>query len=127
MKHLFRCGFLAALLAIFAGCAPAPKIDLTAVDSFAEAIPVWAEGREKEKNLTLSFREVISAGRAKEAYIRIAASTDYRLRVNGEFVAHGPSVAAHDFYRVDCYDLKPYLQRGENLIALEVAGYNESS
>ena len=127
MKRLLQCGFWAALIAIFAGCAPAEKIDLASVDSFSEAIPVWAQGREKEKNLTLSFREVISTGRVQDAYIRIAASTDYRLRVNGEFVAHGPSVAAHDFYRVDCYDLKPYLKRGENLLALEVAGYNESS
>ena len=127
MKRLLQCGFWAALIAIFAGCAPAEKIDLASVDSFVEAIPVWAEGREKEKNLTLSFREVITTGRAEQAYIRIAASTDYRLRVNGEFVAHGPSVAAHDFYRVDCYDLKPYLKRGENLLALEVAGYNEPS
>ena len=127
MKQLLQYGFLATLITIVVGCAPATKIDLTAVDSFAEAIPVWAEGRQTEKNLTLSFREVISAGRVQDAYIRIAASTDYRLRVNGEFVAHGPSVAAHDFYRVDCYDLKPYLKRGENLLALEVAGYNESS
>ena len=127
MKRLLQCGLLAALITILAGCTPATKIDLTAVDSFAEAIPVWTQGREKEKNLTLSFREVISAGRVQNAYIRIAASTDYRLRVNGEFVAHGPSVAAHDFYRVDCYDLKPYLKRGKNLLALEVAGYNESS
>ena len=127
MKHILHCGIFAAIISFFAGCTSAPKIDLTAVDSFSEAIPVWAQGREKEKNLTLSFREVISTGRVQDAYIRIAASTDYRLRVNGEFVAHGPSVAAHDFYRVDCYDLKPYLKRGENLLALEVAGYNESS
>ena len=127
MKRLFWGGLLAAILAIFAGCTPTAKHNLTTIDSFAEAIPVWAEGRETEKNLTLSFREVISTKRAKEAYIRIAASTDYRLRVNGEFVAHGPSVAAHDFYRVDCYDLTPYLKRGDNLVTLEVAGYNESS
>ncbi len=127
MKRLFWGGLLATILAIFAGCTPAAKPDLTTIDSFAEAIPVWAEGRETEKNLTLSFREVISTKRAEEAYIRIAASTDYRLRVNGEFVAHGPSVAAHDFYRVDCYDLTPYLKRGDNLVALEVAGYNEPS
>ena len=127
MKHILHCGIFAAIISFFAGCTSAPKIDLTAVDSFSEAIPVWAQGREKEKNLTLSFREVIPTGKVQDAYIRIAASTDYRLRVNGEFVAHGPSVAAHDFYRVDCYDLKPYLKRGENLLALEVAGYNESS
>lgn len=105
---------------------PAPR-DLTMCDSFERAQPVWAEGRETEKNLTLSFREVIESSGAREAVIRLAASTDYRLTVNGEFVAHGPSVAAHDFYRVDCYDLKPYLRRGRNVVAVEVAGYNEPS
>lgn len=127
MKRLFWGGLLATIFAIFTGCTPAEKIDLTEVNSFAEAIPVWAEGRQTEKNLTLSFREIISTGSVKDAYIRITASTDYRLRVNGEFVAHGPSVAAHDFYRIDCYDLSPYLKRGDNLVALEVAGYNEPS
>ena len=92
--------------------------------SFIEAKPVWSESREKEKNLTLSFREVVKIRRVKDAQIRLTASCDYRLRVNGEFVAHGPCVAAHDFYRIDCYDLKPYLHKGENLIAIEVAGYN---
>lgn len=127
MKRLLFGSLWAVIIAVLASCSADVKTDLTAVDSFAEAIPVWAEGRETEKNLTLSFREVLEVGRISEAYIRIAASTDYRLRVNGEFVAHGPSVAAHDFYRIDCYDLKPYLKRGENLVALEVAGYNEPS
>ncbi len=94
-------------------------------DSFVKAIPVWSEGREKEQNLTLSFREVVNVGRvSKQVVIRLTASCDYRLRVNGEFVAHGPCVAAHDFYRIDIYDLKPYLRRGRNVVAIEVAGYN---
>lgn len=99
--------------------------DLQSVDSFQHAVPVWASGREQEKNLTLSFREVVRGGR--KADIRIAASTDYRLKVNGVFVAHGPCVAAHGFYRVDCYDLSSYLHRGDNVVSVEVAGYNEPS
>ena len=95
--------------------------------AFVEAKPVWSEGRETEKNLTLSFREVVKVGRVREAQIRLTASCDYRLRVNGEFVAHGPCVAAHDFYRIDCYDLLPYLHKGENILAIEVAGYNSPS
>ena len=116
-----------ALLVLAVACQKEPQRDLTTVDSFTKAKPVWAEARHKEKNLILYFREVIKAGWNKDAYIRIAASTDYRLMVNGEFVAHGPCVAAHDFYRIDCYNLKPYLKCGKNLIALEVAGYNEPS
>lgn len=92
--------------------------------AFKVAKPVWSENRETEKNLTLSFREVVEVRRLKSASINLTASCDYRLRVNGEFVGHGPCVAAHDFYRVDTYDLKPYLKRGENIIAIEVAGYN---
>lgn len=118
---------IVAMVIMMTACQKSPQIDLTNVDAFTKAKPVWAEGRQKEKNLILSFREVIKAGWSKNAYIRIAASTNYRLLVNGEFVAHGPCVAAHDFYRIDCYDLKPYLKSGKNLIALEVAGYNEPS
>jgi len=64
--------------------------DSTQSDNFVKAIPVWSEGRETEKNLTLSFREIVNVGKApKRAVIRLTASCDYRLRVNGEFVAHG--------------------------------------
>lgn len=119
--------FLMSIHLFVSCCGGAPAADLTMCEEFVQAQPVWAEGRQTEKNLTLSFREVIEAARPREALIRIAASTDYRLRVNGEFVAHGPSVTAHDFYRVDCYDLKPYLHRGRNVVAVEVAGYNEPS
>ena len=128
MKPRFLCGLLTAIIAtaIVAGCTK-PSIDLTEVDSFTRAKPVWAEGREVEQNLTLSFREEVKTSWVSEAYIRLAASCDYRLKVNGEFVAHGPSVAAHDFYRVDCYDIEPYLNWGTNIIAIEVAGYNDDN
>lgn len=92
--------------------------------SFDLAKPVWSEAREKERNLTLTFCETVKVGRFDKASIRLTASCDYRLRVNGEFVAHGPCVAAHDFYRIDAYDLKPYLHRGKNSVTIEVAGYN---
>lgn len=101
--------------------------ELIEPSSFAVAKPVWSEGREKEQNLTLTFCQELEVARIKEASILLAASCDYRLRVNGEFVAHGPCVAAHDFYRIDCYDLQPYLHRGKNIVTIEVAGYNSPS
>ncbi|MBR5034655.1 MAG: hypothetical protein IKX71_05050 [Bacteroidales bacterium] len=104
------------------GCA---KVDRQNIDSFKKAVPVWAEGRENETNLTLAFRTVIDY--RKSADIRIAASTIYRLKVNGEFVGHGPCVAAHDFYRIDCYDIAPFLHEGKNVVSIEVTGYNTES
>lgn len=118
--HLLATLFVAAALA---GCA-AP-VDRQNIDSFKKAVPVWASGRELEVNLTLAFREVIDYH--KDADIRIAASTIYRLRVNGEFVGHGPCVAAHDYYRIDCYDIAPYLHEGRNVVSVEVTGYNTES
>ena len=107
---------------MLAGC-KSSEIDRQNVTSFLEAVPQWAEGRETEKNLTLAFRTVIEGDEAAD--IRIAASTDYRLKVNGAFVGHGPCVAAHDYYRIDCYELTPYLGSGSNVVSIEVAGYNE--
>ena len=104
-------GMLAAA-ALMCGCTN--KIDRQNIDSFKKAVPVWAEGRETETNLTLAFRTVIKY--RKKADIRIAASTIYRLRVNGEFVGHGPCVAAHDYYRIDCYDIAPFLRKGKNAV-----------
>ncbi len=106
---------------------PLAAQSLAEVDSFEKGVPVWAKGREKERNLNLAFRQTFELKQHKRAFIRIAASSNYRLRINGRFVAHGPCVAAHGFYRVDCYDVQKFLHRGCNIIAIEVAGYNEKS
>ena len=112
------------------------EADLREITSFEKARPVWAQGRETEKNLYLGFRYVLdteagasgkSARPQRRVEVRLAASTDYRLTVNGGFVAHGPCVAAHGFYRIDAYDITPYLSGGRDVIAIEVAGYNVSS
>ncbi|MBQ6087008.1 MAG: hypothetical protein IJK96_02995 [Bacteroidales bacterium] len=109
------------------GCyyAPSEGQYVTRTESFREAVPVWAEGRETEKNVTLSFRKVVEADNVESARVRLAASCDYRLLVNGVFVSHGPAVAAHGFYRVDDYDIAPFLKNGKNVVGIEVAGYNE--
>jgi len=114
-------------------------------ESFNSAIPVWVDSRnvwdqKKEKysittsgrhntrqaepNLTASFRTVINVSNADNIVLRLAASSDYRAWINGEFLGHGPCVAAHGFYRVDEYDLNSKLKNGQNIIAIEVTGYN---
>jgi len=116
MKKLFLISILLSAIA----CTQIPE------NTFSEAQPVWAEGRQSEKNLTLSFIGYADGGKGEEkATVKIAASTDYRLFLNGEFVAHGPCVAAHNFYRMDKYEV--VLTPGENIFAFEVAGYNEPS
>ncbi|MFP4499389.1 MAG: hypothetical protein ACLFTT_00165 [Candidatus Hydrogenedentota bacterium] len=101
---------------------------LTAPDAyFQEAEPVWVEGRETEKNLSVRFRAAVSLPEEQPATLRIAASTLYRAYVNGAFAGHGPARAAHGHYRLDEWNLAEALAPGPNVVAIEVAGYNVNS
>ncbi len=89
-----------------------------------KALPVWAENREKEMNLNLGFRGIFEAKPNHDFKLKITASTIYRVFLNGEFLGYGPARAAHKYYRVDEYDLSKRVQKGKNIVAIEVAGYN---
>ncbi|MCP4642466.1 MAG: hypothetical protein GY851_18620 [bacterium] len=94
---------------------------------FNSALPVWPEGRELEKNVSVGFRAVVTAPESGPVTLRLTASCIYRVYVNGAFVAHGPARAGHGFYRVDEWDIAPLLTDGPNVVAIEVAGYNANS
>ncbi|MDR1676178.1 MAG: hypothetical protein LBR86_06905 [Tannerella sp.] len=89
-----------------------------------KAVPLWAAGREKEMNLNLGFRGVFQAKSGQEVKLKVTASTLYRVFVNGEFVGSGPARAAHGYFRVDEYSAGKWVKEGENIVAVEVAGYN---
>jgi alpha-L-rhamnosidase len=94
---------------------------------FESAIPIWPEGREREMNLLAGFRAVFDTTSQSSAILRIAAASLYRVYVNGRFCGHGPARGPHGYFRVDEWDLSPYLNPGRNLAAIEVAGYNVNS
>lgn len=96
----------------------------TEKSKFEKALPIWAEGRETEMNLNLGFRAVFQAEKNQEYKLKITGSTLYRAFLNGEFLGYGPARSAHGYFRVDEYDLSKQLTNGENVIAIEVAGYN---
>ena len=87
---------------------------------FIKALPVWGEGLEKEKNITLGLYKKISSKSGK-ATLSVATSGVYKVFVNGEFVYFGPARCAHGYFRVDNVPLE--LNIGENHIAIEVVGY----
>ena len=88
---------------------------------FKKARPVWAQDRAMEKNFELAFRTVLPRGGYK---LFLAASSIYRIWVNGVFTAAGPARAPHGHYRVDEYSLEGFLSKEENVIVIEVVGYN---
>ena len=62
-----------------------------------------------------------------KAVLRIAASSLYRICLNGKFIGHGPARGPHGYYRVDEWPLGRKQLLDENLLAIEVAGYNVNS
>ncbi len=92
---------------------------------FRAALPVWEEGTAHLMNRTVTFCADIPAGAG--ITVAFAASCEALLLVNGVYVAHGPARCAHGYFRVDEYDLTPYLTKASNRIAIRVAGYNVNS
>jgi alpha-L-rhamnosidase len=89
-----------------------------------KAQPVWVVNREKEMNLNLGFRATFPVTKGQKVKLKLTASTIYRVYINGEFIGSGPARAAHGYYRIDEYDIDKQVREGENILAVEVAGYN---
>ncbi|MDR2754397.1 MAG: hypothetical protein LBC20_01700 [Planctomycetaceae bacterium] len=125
--NLFQRIFLIGIFFVFLFFAVLPidtQIAGATTELVQKAVPVWAEGREKEMNLNLGFRGVFQGNIGQNVKLKITASTLYRVFVNGTFVGSGPARAAHGYFRVDEYDVSKLVKSGENIVAAEAAGYN---
>ncbi|MBQ8827631.1 MAG: hypothetical protein IJZ90_00620, partial [Clostridia bacterium] len=98
---------------------------------FAKAVPVWADGLEKEMNISVLFCGNVHLTAACEhnsdAVLRVTGSSAYFIRINGDFFATGPARAGHGHYRVDKLPIGELLKSGDNKIEILVAGYNSNS
>lgn len=110
-------------LSMVSGAAPATE----ASASFQSAQPVWLAGRAEEMNVFAGFRAVITPQEKAPAMLRVTAATMYRCFVNGEFVGHGPARGPHGWFRIDEWDLTPWLRPGKNVVSIEAAGYNANA
>ncbi len=104
---------------------PALQAD-TATARFERAQAIWPTGRETEKNLFVGFHAVFECPAQEDVTLRIAASSLYRVYLNGDFVGHGPARGPHGYSRVDEWPLA-CRQEQKNVLAVEVAGYNVNS
>lgn len=125
MSHLQQITIAAIVFLSVISCTPTTRGDKTT--NIEKAVPVWAEGREKEMNLNLGFRGSFKAEEAQDAQIKIAASTLYRVYLNGHFIGSGPARAAHGYFRIDEFPVGDFIREGKNILAIEVAGYNVNS
>lgn len=124
MKFWHSLVLLASLILSSAGCGVFGFGDSD--EFFSEAVPVWARGQEAEMNLTMVF-EAEFADPGEDAVLKVAASSIYRARLNGRFLASGPARGPHGYFRVDRIDLSGLLEDGINKLSIDVAGYNCNS
>lgn len=79
---------------------------------------------DKEEPVLALFRKTLQIlERPIKAKIRISADSRYKLYVNGMLAEVGPSKGDRQVWFYDEVNILPYLQQGENIIAVQVLRY----
>ena len=93
--------------------------------NFEKALPIWIKDREDEKHLRLQFKAIVKSN--ENLKVKIATSGIYQLWVNGSFVSYGPARAGKNHFRMDEISIVNFLEKEDNIVVIEVAGYNVNS
>jgi len=89
---------------------------------------IWTEGEPAPRNSYTYFRKELKLdGTPKEARIHLTADSRYQLFVNGAFVGRGPVRSDRRWLYYDTWDLAPHLKKGENVLAVLVHHFGEST
>lgn len=95
------------------------------MELFKKALPIWINSKENEVHLRVQFKAIVK--KASRCIIKIATSGIYNLWINNVFVCYGPARAGKGYFRLDEIEISEFLNRGKNVIVIEVAGYNTNS
>ena len=85
---------------------------------FLKAKPIYPNSLIEEMNVSLFFVSEVEI--TNVAKLVITANNLYRIFDNGNLLGYGPARAAHDYYRVDSYELN----KGKHHIVIEHVYYH---
>ena len=81
---------------------------------------IWtADADRHPRHQAIVARRRFTLGAVTSAMLRISADTRYRLWINGVWVTDGPGRSWPAHHRYDMIDAAPFLNHGDNLIAVE--------
>lgn len=115
---------LTAGLVLLAGLAlaAASHYPQSSIRSQWRAAWIWCSAGGSETNLHVYYRktfrlETVPEGRVP---VLVSAATHYTLFVNGQRVGFGPPISDRRYHYYDTRDIRPFLRKGENVIAAHV-------
>jgi len=89
---------------------------------------IWSSEDSSGRNRYVFFRRTFTLTSDTPAgTLQLFADTRYRVLVNGVVLGHGPARFYVTHPEFDTYDLTPFLQPGENVIAVLVNSYGKST
>ena len=91
------------------------------MEFFQNAKPVFLKDKSRSMNIQTAFFCRFYAEKNIEYTLKITGASLYRIYFNGLFLHYGPARAPHGYARVDSLVLP--CKSGENIIAVELAGY----
>lgn len=94
----------------------------------ADAKWISALGATEHSPQVLSFRKIITFDALPPSYpVHVSADNRFQLFVNGQRVGEGPARGDRTHWRYETFDLSPFLQRGENVIAARVWNFGDQA
>jgi hypothetical protein len=94
--------------------------DLTPINVYHKERAYPELPKSEYTNVHTHFRKRLTYSGNGVVTMRISADDYYKLYINGHFVAQGPAPSYIENYRYNELDITPYLQQGENMIAVHV-------
>lgn len=73
-----------------------------------------------EQNRHMLFRKTFTVKKGGKVFLYITADDYYKLYIGGKFITQGPAPGFHFHYYYNCIDITPYIQEGENTLAMHV-------
>ncbi len=124
LSRTFRSSRLVGLLSLLLWAALAGS----AQEVPADAKWITALGAPEHAPQVILFRKVISFNALPASYpVHVSADNRFQLYVNGQRVGEGPARGDRTHWRYETFDLRPFLQRGENVVAARVWNFGDQS
>ncbi len=93
---------------------------LTTQDFDWQAQWIWLDEKGESDVMLARYSFDFSISSSSEVHVRITASSQYQLYLNGQYIAQGPARSAPHHQSFDIWDVRSLLQNGKNTLAVRV-------